>query len=336
MTTLIAPAEAAAPAGDRLSVRVGAIMDETDEIRRFVLESADGEPLPPATPGSHVDVHLRGEAPASALTRQYSICNGPEDRGVYVLAVKREPQSRGGSAAMHRLAVGDPLEIGRPRNNFPLAEGGTRHLLLAGGIGITPLLSMARHLAAEDGAFALHHFVRAPEQAVFGEVFDGVLASRAQRHAGLDPVATEALLAALVADPADATHLYVCGPEPFMAAAIGAAASRGWPDTRIHREYFAAAPLTPSGEGFEVVLVASGGLTVRVAADETIVAALARAGVAVEVSCEQGICGTCLTRVIEGVPDHRDAYLTEAEQRAGDQMCLCVSRAASGRLVIDR
>jgi vanillate O-demethylase ferredoxin subunit len=335
MTTLRESAEAVASVRDRLSVRVGAITDESNEIRRFVLEGEDGTSLPPATPGSHVDVHLRGEAPASALTRQYSICNGPEDRGVYILAVKREPQSRGGSVAMHSLAVGDRLEIGRPRNNFPLANGARHHLLLAGGIGITPLLSMARHLAAENGSFALHHFVRAPEQAAFGDVFAGVLASRAQRHAGFDPAATQAHLTALVADPAEGAHLYVCGPEPFMATAITAAQAQGWPEACIHREYFGAAPLAPSGKDFEVVLAASG-VSVRVAEDETIVAALARVGVAVEVSCEQGICGTCLTRVVEGVPDHRDAYLTEAEQRAGDQMCLCVSRAASGRLVLDR
>ncbi|MFM9859484.1 PDR/VanB family oxidoreductase [Pseudoxanthobacter sp. M-2] len=347
MTTMPAVAQAAtpvaAPAGDRLTVRVRALHDETAEIRRFVLESADGALLPPATPGSHVDVHLRGAAtvtagaaPAASIMRQYSLCNGPDDRDVYVLAVKREPHSRGGSAAMHRLAVGDRLEIGRPRNNFPLAAGAAHHLLLAGGIGVTPLLAMARHLAGDGGAFALHHFVRGPEHAAFGDLFAGALAPRAHVHAGLDAVATQARLAALVADRGDGAHLYVCGPELFMAAAIGAALANGWPDAGIHREYFGAAPTVGAGAGFEVVLAASGGVSVRVAADETIVAALARIGVVVEVSCEQGICGTCLTRVIEGVPDHRDVFLTEAEQRAGDRMCLCVSRAASNRLVIDR
>jgi len=347
MTTMLAVAQAASPvaasAGDRLTVRVRALHDETAEIRRFVLESADGASLPPATPGSHVDVHLRdvatvmaGAGPAASMTRQYSICNGPEDRDVYILAVKREQQSRGGSAAMHRLAVGDRLEIGRPRNNFPLAAGAAQHLLLAGGIGVTPLLAMARHLAGDGGAFALHHFVRSPQQATFGDLFAGALAPRAHRHTGLDAAATQARLAALVADRGDGAHLYVCGPEPFMAVAIGAALAEGWPDACIHREYFGAAPTAPTGAGFEVVLAASGGISVRVAADETIVAALARVGVAVEVSCEQGICGTCLTRVIEGVPDHRDAFLTETEQHVGDRMCLCVSRATSDRLVIDR
>lgn len=342
MTIMLEAAKAGAPTGDRLMVRVRALQEETAEIRRFVLESADGAALPPATPGSHVDVHLSaaasptaGAAPAAAITRQYSICNGPEDRGVYVLAVKREPRSRGGSAAMHRLAVGDLLEIGRPRNNFPLAAGAARHLLLAGGIGVTPLLAMARHLTGCGAEFALHHFVRAPEHAVFRDVLAGALAPRAHLHAGLDAAATEAQLSALVADPDEQTHLYVCGPEPFMAAAIGAATGHGWPDARIHREYFGAAPVAPSGEGFEVVLARSGA-NVRVAPGETIVAALARIGVAVEVSCEQGICGTCLTRVIEGIPDHRDVFLTVDEQKAGDQMCLCVSRAASERLVIDR
>lgn len=317
----------------KLRARVCAVVDETPEIRRFVLEGGDGGELPPMTPGSHIDIHL-----APGLVRQYSICNGPDDRDGYVIAVKRELQSRGGSSRMHGLVAGDFLEIGLPRNNFPLAEDAQRHLLIAGGIGITPLFSMARHVAARGGSFLLHYFVRSPQHVAFRNMLGTKeLSSSVTIHAGLDAVATGDRLAELLAVPDGGTHLYVCGPGPFMEAAIAAALARGWPTARIHREYFGAVPIDRAGEdgSFDVRLAASG-RTIRVATDETIVQALQREGVQADISCEQGICGICVTRVLEGMPDHRDSFLTDEEKRAGDRMCICVSRSIDrGSLVLE-
>lgn len=314
-----------------LRVRVRAVLDDTYEIRRFLLESREGAELPAVTPGSHIDVHLM-----PGLVRQYSVCNGPAEKDGYIIAVKREPQSRGGSSHMHSIVSGDTLEIGLPRNNFPLAKDALGHLLLAGGIGITPLFSMARHLAACGGRFALHYFARSSQHIAFRDMLGAKeLTSFVTIHTGLDRTAISDRFAKLLAVPAQKTHLYVCGPGPFMEAAVATARARGWAASCIHREYFGAAPVdrTNQENSFEVRLVASG-RTIRVAPGETISHALQREGIRVDVSCEQGVCGTCLTRVLEGTPDHRDSFLTDEERGVGDRMCICVSRSIDGRPLV--
>lgn len=315
-----------------LLVKVASISRETDEILKFVLVDPAGGELPSFAAGAHVDVHL-----ADGLTRQYSLLSSPRDRRRYVIAVKREPNSRGGSAMMHgRLAAGDQLRISAPRNNFNLDPGAAHHLLVAGGIGITPLLSMADHLAATAGSYTLAYFVRARDLAGFADELAGTArAGRLQVHPGLDAGATTAAVASLLTRQADGTHVYVCGPRPLMDA-VGELARASGHALPVHREDFSAAPLAsePGVAAFEVRLAQSGE-TVLIPPDRTIADVLIEQGVALDTSCEMGMCGTCLTRVLGGVPDHRDTFLSEAERAAGLHILPCVSRSKTPLLVLD-
>lgn len=315
-----------------MKLRVDHIQAEAADVLSFRLVHPDGSALPPFQPGAHIDVHPGG----GGMMRQYSLTNGPDDRDHYTVGVKKEPRSRGGSLAMHALMPGVLVEVGEPRHNFPLDMDAPHSILLAGGIGLTPLLSMARHLAAAGRSFALHVFSRSPEHTPFRAVLD---APPLAGHVSLwhldDPAAVRDRLASLVGGRPPGAQLYVCGPTPFMDAAMAAATA--WPAEAKHLEHFGAVPSAAAepGGAFEVVLSRSGGQVVPVAPDQTIVQALADAGVAVDVSCEQGICGTCVTPVLDGTPDHRDSFLTDEERAANDCMTLCVSRARSPRLVLD-
>jgi len=303
---------------------------QADGVVVLDLVAPDGRTLQPFEPGAHVDVVL-----GPGLVRQYSLCGSPADRSRYRLGILLAPDSRGGSAEIHRgFRVGEQIRISPPRNLFPLAPDASRSILIGGGIGITPLLAMAYHLHGGGQDFALHYCARERGRAAFlGELEaasfrdltrlhfdDGVAEQRFDPKRDLPPVLS-------------GTHLYVCGPTGFMDWVIAAARELGYPDTQIHREYFNA-EIDREGDAFEVVLRRSE-RTVSVPSGVTIVKALTEAGIAVEVSCEQGICGTCLCQVLEGTPDHRDGYLTEEERAANDQMLLCCSRAKTPQLVLD-
>jgi vanillate O-demethylase ferredoxin subunit len=275
-----------------------------------------------------VDVHLPG-----GPVRPYSLCNDPRETHRYQLGVLREPASRGGSAGMHALQPDAALRIGAPRNQFALAAGARRSLLFAGGIGITPILAMAEALAAEGADFTLHHSVRSAAHAAFRDRLHA-FAGRVQWHVDDGPAAQKLDAATAIGAPEPGTHLYVCGPAGYMAWLLDTARALGWPEERLHREHFGAVPVATAEErGFEVQLVSSG-TVVRVAPGQSVVEALAAAGVTVPVSCEQGICGTCLTRVVDGTPEHRDAYLTDEEHARNDCFTPCCSRARSPRLVL--
>ncbi|MDE1950885.1 MAG: oxidoreductase [Burkholderiales bacterium] len=317
-----------------LRLRVARKTVEAEGICGFELVDPAGAALPAFSAGSHLDVQL-----PNGLTRQYSLCNDPGDSHRYQIAVLRDAASRGGSAAMHdQVHEGQVIEVSAPRNHFPLAHGARRSLLLAGGIGITPLLCMAERLHRIGADFEVHYCTRSPARTAFRErIAASAFAARVAFHYDDGAPGQKLDIAALVAAAADpGTHLSVCGPCGFMDAVLGAARAAGWPSERLHYEFFAAAPAAPgtTNESFEVQLASSGKL-VRVAPEQSIVQALAEAGVVVPTSCEQGVCGTCLTRVIEGQPDHRDSYFTPEEQAAGDQMLPCCSRALSSRLVLD-
>jgi len=316
-----------------LEVIVGRRTTEADGICSFELQAADGRPLPAFSAGSHVDVQV----PGGGLVRQYSLCNDPAETHRYLIAVLKDAASRGGSAAMHeRVAVGDRLTISAPRNHFALAHDASEHLLLAGGIGITPLLCMAERLAVAGAAFTLHHCTRSRARTAFADrIAASAFAGRVQWHFDDGHAAQKLDLAALLAAKKPGLHLYVCGPQGFMDAVLGGARAAGWPEGQLHYEFFGAAPAAKAGDGgFEVQLASSGRL-IAVAPDQSIVQALAAAGVVVATSCEQGVCGTCLTRVMAGEIDHRDLYLTPEEQAANDQFLPCCSRAKSPRLVLD-
>ena len=315
-----------------IDVRVAATRDATDEIRCFELQRADGGALPAFTPGAHIDLHL-----AAGLVRQYSLCNGPGERDRYVVAVKREPASRGGSAALHdRVRAGDVLRMTGPRNHFPIAADAGEHLLLAGGIGVTPLLSMARHLKQQGRRFRLKYFTRSPAHTAFHEELSGTdWAQSVDFHYAVEPERLRAYLHSILDHPTPGGHVYVCGPRPFMDMVIDIA-SRAYPKGAVHSEYFSADPAAESRPrtGF-TVRCARSDKVLEIPEGETIVNVLSRNGVHVEVMCEQGVCGTCLTGVLQGRPDHRDSYLTDEERAANDKMLVCCSRAHDPLLVLD-
>ena len=314
-----------------LVVRVASTREEAIDIRSFELVAADGNALPPYSAGSHIDVHLKPD-----LTRQYSLCGAPGEFGRYMIAVKRETNSRGGSAAMHALKAGDTLSIGAPRNNFPVQPAASHHLLIAGGIGITPLLGMARALSAANASFDLQYFTRSLDHAAFHQLLSQTeFRGKVKFHYALDPDRVRAYLRKLLWHRPDGAHLYLCGPKPFMDL-VETTAAPTWQPEAVHLEYFSADPasLSEQGEAFEVA-IASTGARYIIPADKSIAQVLAENGTLVPTSCEQGVCGTCLTGVLEGEPDHRDVFLTDDEKRASDRMMLCVSRARSRRITLD-
>jgi vanillate O-demethylase ferredoxin subunit len=305
---------------------------EAVDICTFELVSADGGNLPAFSAGAHVDVHL-----PNGITRQYSLCNDPAESHRYLIGVLKDPATRGGSKAMHEFVnEGDTLQISAPKNHFPLAHEAQKSLLVAGGIGVTPILCMAERLTIAGADFEMHYCTRSRDRTAFhGRIQQSSFAPKVQFHFD-DGVAQQKLdISTLLHSRLPGTHLYVCGPKGFMDAVLDTARVKGWPDDHLHYEFFSAEPVkSDSDRSFEVKLASSGKLVV-VPKDKTVVQALADAGVEVQTSCEQGVCGTCLTRVLEGEPDHRDMYLTPEEQAVNDQFLPCCSRAKSARLVLD-
>jgi ferredoxin-NADP reductase/uncharacterized iron-regulated membrane protein len=313
-----------------LSVRLVRKTLEAEGICSFEFADVKGKALPPFSAGSHIGVDT-----GNGITRQYSLCNNPKDRRRYIIGVLLHPDSRGGSRAMHQnLAVGDLVQISPPRNHFPLARSAKRTLLLAAGIGVTPILCMAERLSHEGADFSLHYCVRSLAQAAFVDrIKKSEFADRVTFHVSSDGARLD--IPSLLESCCRETHLYVCGPNAFMQAVIAAASDKGWPDAHVHREYFAAArPLNTSAAAF-VLKLASTGKLIHVAEDETAAAALSRSGIDVPVSCAEGLCGTCLTKVIAGDIEHNDLFLTAEERAGNDQFTPCCSRASSPLLVLD-
>jgi len=312
----------------KLRVRVARKWRAGADVTGLELAALEGH-LPTFQPGAHIDLHL-----PNGLIRQYSITNGPGELLSYTVGVKREPDSRGGSIAIaNELREGDVVAISEPRNNFPLRRDATKTILIAGGIGITPLLAMAKALAQSRLPFELHVFARSPEHAAFPDALDK-LGDSVVRHIGLDPAGTAAEIERLVSGYGFARHLYVCGPGPMLDLVRRFAAAAGWPEEAVHFEYFKNVNEIDLSSTFTVELARSA-LTLTIPAGKSILEVMREAGVDAPSSCEQGACGTCLTTVIEGVPDHQDVYLNETERRSNTCMMTCVSRAKSERLVLD-
>lgn len=297
-----------------------------------ILDLADptGSNLPAFEAGAHVDVHLK-----PGLVRQYSLCGDPANAAVYRLGVLRDPASRGGSVAVHeQLSEGAHISVGMPRNLFPLAAGASRSILIGGGIGITPMIAMAHQLTAQDSPFELHYCGRSRQRSAFLDELAGAdFAACVRTHFDDEGDAQKLDLPAVLGQPGAGVHVYVCGPSGFMDWVIGGARQAGYAEDHIHREYFQV-EVDVSGDSFEVVAQRSG-KSVQVAEGQSIVNALASVGIQVDISCEQGVCGTCLCDVLEGEPDHRDFYLSDDEKAANDQILVCCSRAKSKKLVLD-
>ena len=305
--------------------------NEAQGICTYELASTDGSALPAFSAGSHIDVHLPG-----GLIRQYSLCNHPDEQHRYLIGVLKDPASRGGSQSLHeQINSGDCLRISEPRNLFPLVHEARRSLLFAGGIGITPILCMAERLAHNGADFELHYCARSGERAAFVErLRNSSFADRVFMHFDEQPE-TAMNAAQVLANPQPDTHLYVCGPGGFMQHVLDSARAQDWQEHALHREYFAAAPIDSSNDGSFSVKVGSTGQVFDIPADKTVVQVLESHGIDIPMSCEQGVCGTCLTRVLEGVPEHRDMFLTEEEQACNDQFTPCCSRSKSPLLVLD-
>jgi vanillate O-demethylase ferredoxin subunit len=316
-----------------LTVRVERITRHTAEVSAFELVHPWGGRLPAFEPGAHIDVHTPG-----GFTRQYSLAQADDAAGAerrYVIGVKREPMSRGGSAAMHeRVRAGDLLAISAPRCGFALQADARHHLLLAGGIGITPLLAMAQHLQRRGGSFKLCVFSRSRTHLPFADGL-AALAPNVALHFDEPSAAEKIDLHALLATHRPGEHLYLCGPAGFMQAARRAAST--WPEDAVHLEHFAApeAGGAAAGTAFEMRL-ARRGITLTVAAGQTAVEALHDIGIEVPTSCEQGLCGTCVVGWLPGdggEPEHHDFCLPAAER--AHKLALCCARGRGGVLVVD-
>ncbi|WP_038210953.1 PDR/VanB family oxidoreductase [Xenophilus azovorans] len=313
-----------------MKVQVRRRVDEARDVVALELGAVQGELLPPFSAGAHIDVRL-----PSNLTRQYSLCNSPADRTRYLIGVLLDPASRGGSKAMHAVREGEILEISEPRNHFPLHPA-AHSVLLAGGIGITPILCMAEQLAHVGASFELHYCVRSDDRLAFRDrLAQSDFSGRVHTYVDALPGGPHFDLQTVLANPLPEKHVYVCGPGGFIDAVVQTAAALNWAEGCVHREYFAGTEPVKEGERPFQVRLASSGQCIPVHPTQSIAQALMAHGIDVPLSCEQGVCGTCLTRVLKGEPDHRDLYLSRAEREAHDQILVCCSRSRSAELILD-
>ncbi|WP_367873358.1 PepSY domain-containing protein [Trinickia violacea] len=323
-----------APASPRttLALKVARKTAEAENIQSFELVDPAGKALPPFTAGSHVDVHVPG-----GKVRQYSLCNRPEERHRYLIAVMRAEPTRGGSRAMHeQVKEGDMIEVSAPKNHFPLVESAKHSVLIAGGIGITPILCMAERLAGLGADFKMHYFARSAARAAFVDrIARSKFAGRVFFHFTEDEKQQRLDLAALLETHDAEMHLYVCGGEAFMNAVINTALQKGWRENNVHKEYFSVERRESDSNIEFDVTIASTGKTICIPAEKTVIAALADCGIHIPASCEQGVCGTCVTRVLEGEPQHRDVFLSDEEKNRNDRFTPCCSRANSRTLILD-
>jgi len=311
-------------AGPLLRLRLVRIEYAATAINVYEFRHPCGEALPPFEAGAHIDLHLGG-----GLVRQYSLMNPPGERHRYVVAIKRDPNSRGGSVRAHEaLHVGDSVEVSAPRCHFALDEQRAHSVLIAGGIGITPIACMAQRLQAVGRDFELHYSVKRRDEAALLEVLSGP-----QLHLHVDEEQGGLIdIAGLVARVPAGAAVYCCGPAPMLEAFERAARAR--PGLAWRVEHFTPVAEAAHEGGFNVRLAASS-RDVFVPAGQTILEALRDAGLDVPSSCEQGICGTCETRVISGRPDHRDSLLSDDEKRSNKTMMICCSGSLGGELVLD-
>jgi tetrachlorobenzoquinone reductase len=324
--------------GETFEVEVRGIRREAETVRSFELwplagDSGESGELPPFEPGAHLDVHVSAD-----LVRQYSLTN-PHERHRYVIGVNRDPASRGGSMGMHdAVTVGTRLSVSMPRNHFPLNEAATHSVLIAGGIGITPLLAMVRRLCELGRRWDLYYCARTTSRAAFlrelRELADthpnGALHCVFDGEPGTEPLDIRNVLATHGAQ----ADFYCCGPTPLMEAFTAALANV--PPEKVHLEYFKAPEISTPAEGHAfTVKLARQQKSLVVAPDRSILDVLQEHGVSVMCSCREGVCGTCETAVLAGEPDHRDRVLSPEERAANHTMMICVSRCKGDALTLD-
>jgi tetrachlorobenzoquinone reductase len=309
-----------------IEVRLVGVRFGARDTNLFEFQRLNGESLPSIDAGAHIDVHL-----PNGIVRQYSLIRADHNPRAYVIGVKRDAQSRGGSIFMHdQLRVGMTLSIGKPRNNFPLVEDAEHTVLIAGGIGITPIWSMWQRLKLLGRSVQLVYACRSRADAVFIDQLqsDDLVTLRFddENHQGvLD-------FAAVLAGVPKHSHLFCCGPLTMLKAFESATA--GWPAEQVHVEYFTP-PAAAASEGGFIVELARSGKQFRVEPGQTVLAAVIAAGVDAPYSCEEGVCGACMTTVVSGVPDHRDTVLTQTERNSNKTIMICCSGSKTDRLVLD-
>jgi ferredoxin-NADP reductase len=309
-----------------IDVRLTAIRYAARDTNLYEFRPPDGRALPAYEPGAHVDLHL-----PNGLIRNYSLIIAKPDPGVYTFGIKRDPASRGGSRYIHdELRVGRTLKMSAPRNNFPLKEDAKHTILLAGGIGITPIWCMVQRLQELGRSWQLYYSCRSRVDMAFLDALESMAPARF--HFDDESAGKLVDIGAIVTEAPNDTHLYCCGPTPMLSAFE--AATEDWPREQIHIEYFAPKAEPAKKGGFTVELARSN-QEFFIPEGRTILEVLLDEGVDVDYSCELGICGACEQRVISGVPEHRDAILTEEEQAENTRVMICCAGCKSERLVLD-
>jgi vanillate O-demethylase ferredoxin subunit len=311
----------------QITVRVQAMRFEAQGIVSVELVSPEGAELPAFAAGAHIDLHL-----PNGVVRSYSLSNSPLERRRYVIGVLHDRNSRGGSRYVHeQLRVGSTIQIGAPRNNFLLDESAAHTVLIAGGIGITPIYSMLNELRRMGKSVELLYCARSRKEAAFVDQL--VAEGRAQTHfdqeAGGPPD-----LRGYLASKSAAAHFYCCGPTPMLNAFESICAELNLPNVHIERFAPAEPVVAMQGSEYECQLAKSKKM-VMVPAGKSLLDALLEAGIDVDHSCREGVCGSCETAVLDGVPEHRDGVLTKAERESGKTMMVCVSGCKGNRLVLD-
>lgn len=315
-----------------MEVIVKNIIKEADDIISLELVNENNQDLVPFTAGSHIDVHL-----SNGLIRQYSLCNSPSEVHRYVVGILNDPNSRGGSKFIHEtLKVGDTLQISEPRNLFPLVENAKKSIFIAGGIGITPILSMAKKLSQDHQDFDFHYCSRSLNKAAFlEEMKNSTFSKNTNFYFDDGAPETKFNIENILGNPDSDTHLYVCGPSGFLHFVLETAEKFGWSDKNVHREYFSAAPQSDAVDNAFDIEIKSSGEILHVPANKKVIDVLMEHDIDIPISCEQGVCGTCVTGVLSGIPDHRDMFLTNEERDQNDQFTPCCSRSNSRLLVLD-
>ena len=313
----------------RLTLKVADVSLTAPAVKRFVLRSPDGSDLPAYLAGAHIDLFTE-----SGLRRSYSLVGDSADRGQYVLGVRREEDSRGGSSwVFDQLSTNSEVTASIPRNSFALAADATMHTLIAGGIGITPILAMGHELKARPEDYHLHYCTPSEVETPFLEEVRSVFGPRVTfHHDGGDP-AKGLDVQALLAESVPGQHIYVCGPASLVESTR--LHSSHWPEAAFHSELFAVESVIdePPNEAFDVFLSRQK-ITLSVPTERSILEVVRDAGVVVETSCEDGLCSCCRTRLLGGEADHRDHVLSSAEKLANESIMICVSRATNGETLI--
>jgi len=317
------------PPKNAIEVQVEEVEEVAERIKRFRFVPVNGTPLPVFSPGSNITVNM--DAPERRIKNQYSLISSPEATDAYEISVLHVVDSRGGSEFMHsQVSPGDTLWINPPNNEFTLYDLATKHLLIAGGIGITPFLSMMEQLAERSADFELHYAIRSKKRAAFSDPLRERYPE--QLHTYQSSLGQRIQFNELLADQPLGTHLYVCGPERMIDDVIELARQAGWPEENLHWEKFIG---PPPGDPFDVSLAESN-LSVRVDGEESILEAVENAGIEPDFGCRGGVCGRCETKVLkaDGEILHHDEFLTKEEREAGEQIMICMSRFKGDELVL--